>query len=138
MQLRKLFQQFAVGRVVCLDAAFHSGHFAFAKLHRALGLVALLKERLFFQLQFCNCFVLLAGIFLPLRLDLFDSFLDLRNPKRDFLLFLLQLLQRDDLIAQLGKIRRLRSAFAPEVDFTLLQQPFLVTERHASSLTLYL
>ncbi len=66
LQLRKLFQQFAVGRVVCLNAAFHSGHFAFAKLHRALGLVALLKKRFFFRLQLCNCFVLLAGIFLPL------------------------------------------------------------------------
>ena len=99
MQLRKLFQQFAVVRVVCLNAAFHCGQFAFAKLHRALRLIALLEERPFFQLQFCNDFVLPTGIFLPLRLDLLDPFLDLRNPKRDFLLFLLQLFQRHDLIA---------------------------------------
>jgi len=50
LQLRKLFQQVSVGRVVCLNAAFHCGQFAFAKLDRALRLIALLKERLFFQL----------------------------------------------------------------------------------------
>ena len=60
-------------------------------------------------------------VLLPLRLDLFDSFLDLHDAERDFLLFLLQFLQRNDLVAQLGKIARLRSAFAPEIDFAFLQ-----------------
>jgi hypothetical protein len=49
-------------------------------------------------------------------------------------LFLLQLLKSDDLIAELWKVRRLGSAFAPEIDFALLQEAPLMAKRHAGSL----
>ena len=51
------------------------------------------------------------------------------------LLFVLaQLLKRHDLVAQFGKIGRLRSAFASEVDFTFLEKALLVAKRDARSL----
>jgi hypothetical protein len=49
-------------------------------------------------------------------------------------LFLLQLLKSDYLIAQLGKIGRLGSALAPQIDFALLQETLLMTQRDARSL----
>jgi hypothetical protein len=79
---------------------------------------------------------LVARILLAFFLDLLDPFFDLSDPERDFLLFLLQFLECDDLIAQLGKIGRLRSTFASEIDFTFLKQTFLVTQRDASPLPL--
>ena len=53
-------------------------------------------------------------------------------------MFLLQLLECDDFIAQLGEIRRLRSAFASEIYFAFLEEPLLVPQRHARSLALNL
>ena len=55
------------------------------------------------------------------------NFANLRDPKRDFFLFLLQLLERDDFIAQLREIGRLRSAFASQIYFTFLEEASLVT-----------
>ncbi len=43
---------------------------------------------------------------------------------------------RNDLVAQLGKIGRLRSAFASEVDLTSLEKTPLVTKRDARPLAL--
>src|SRR5262245_62591632 len=71
---------------------------------------------------------------MPFFLDFFNAFLDPCDSERDFFLFLLQLLKSDDLIAQLGKVGRLGSAFTPEIDLTLLQEAPLMTKRHAGSL----
>ena len=54
----------------------------------------------------------------------FSAFLDLRDPDRDFLLLLLELLERDDFVAQLGKIDRLRDAFAAERDLAFCRTRF--------------
>jgi hypothetical protein len=94
------------------------------------------EKRLFLRVQLCNGRMLVARILLAFLLDLLDPFFDLSDPERDFLLFLLQFLECDDFIAQLGKIGRLRSAFASEIDFTFLEQAFLVTERNARPLPL--
>jgi hypothetical protein len=67
---------------------------------------------------------------------LLDPFFDLSDPERDLLLFLLQFLESDDFIAQLGKIGRLRSTFTSEIDFTSLEQAFLVPQRQADPLPL--
>jgi hypothetical protein len=77
---------------------------------------------------------LFARILLPFFFDLFYSFFDPRDSKCDFLLFLLQLLKSDYLIAQLGKIGRLGSALTPQVNFALLQETLLMTKRNARSL----
>ena len=84
----------------------------------------MLEERLLLRFQLCNGSILFARILLPIRLDLFNPFFDLGDSKRDFLLFLLQLLQCDDLIAQLRKIRRLRGAFASEIYFAFCRRRF--------------
>src|SRR4029450_3166042 len=92
----------------------------------------LLEKRLFLRFQLCNGRMLVASILLALFLDPLDPFFDLSDPERDFLLFLLQFLECDDLIAQLGKTGRLRSTFASEIDFTFLEQTFVVTQRDGS------
>ena len=86
-----------------------------------------MQERLFFRFQLCNSRMLVACILFPFRLDFFNSFFDLRYPKRDFFLFLLQLLERDDFIAQLREIGRLGSAFASQIYFTFLEKASLLT-----------
>src|SRR6187431_1704097 len=70
------------------------------------------------------------GILLSLGLDLLDPFLDLGDPDRDFLLFALQFLQGDDFVTHLGKVDRLRTAFASERDFSFLQDTLLMTQSH--------
>ena len=77
---------------------------------------------------------MVARILLPFFFDFFNPFFDPCDSERDFLLFLLQLLKSDDLIAELWKVRRLGSAFAPEIDFALLQEAPLMAKRHAGSL----
>ena len=93
-----------------------------------------MEKWLFFRFQFCNRLSLFARILLPFFFDLFDPFLDLRDSKRDFFLFLLKFLKCNDFVAQLGKVGRLGGAFAPEIYFTLLQKAPLVTQRQARSL----
>src|SRR4029078_7213752 len=77
---------------------------------------------------------LFARILFPFLFDLLYSFFDLCDSKGDFLLFLLQFLKSDDLVAQLGKICRLGSPFAPQINFALLQEALLMAKRHACSL----
>jgi hypothetical protein len=67
-----------------------------------------------------------------LRSFLFPS--SIRVIQRRPFFFPLQLLWRNDLVSQLGEIGRLRSAFAPEANFTLLEQASLVTKRDARPL----
>jgi hypothetical protein len=80
--------------------------------------------------------MLVARILLAFFPDPLDPLFDLSDPERDLLLFLLQFFEGDDLIAQLGKIGRLRSAFTSEIDFTFLEQTFLVPQRQARPLPL--
>ncbi len=68
--------------------------------------------------------------FLALRFDLLEPFFDLRNPEGHFLLLVLELFQSDDLIADFGKIDRLRAAFATERDLTFLQAAFFMAQGH--------
>ena len=93
-----------------------------------------MKKRLLLRFQPGNYFRLLPGILLPFCFDRFYSFFDSGNSKHHFFLLLLQFLQRNDLVSQFGEIGRLRSAFAPEVDFTFLEQASLVAKRDARPL----
>ena len=77
---------------------------------------------------------MLLRIILPLQLDLADPFLNRRNPERDFLLFLLQLFEGNDFVAQLREGGGLGGAFAAEIDLALLQQPLFMPQRHARPL----
>src|SRR6266542_4063511 len=97
MQIGELFQEITVGSLAFLNASFHGGQLALADVDVAFRLVALLEKWLLFRLQLCN------------RLSLFAR-----------ILFLLQFLKSDYLIAQLWKTSRLGSALAPEIDFALL------------------
>ena len=89
-----------------------------------------MQDRLLLFLELRQLRVLLLRVLFPLQFDLADSFFDRRNPKRDFLLFLLQFLEGDDLVADFGKIDGLRRAFAAEIDLALLQDAFLVAQCH--------
>jgi hypothetical protein len=124
-----LFQEIAIGRFVFLNAASHGRQLAFTDINGVLHLIVLLEKRLFLRVQLCNGRMLVARILLAFFLDLLDSFFDLSNAECDLLLFLLQFLECDNLIAQLWEIGRLCSAFASEIDFTFLEQAFLVTQR---------
>ena len=66
-------------------------YFARTQFGRALRLVATLQDRFLLRVQFRHRVALLFGVGSPLRFDLFNSLFDLRDPKRDFLLFLLEL-----------------------------------------------
>src|SRR5207249_12088509 len=94
----------------------------------------MLEERLLLCFQLRNGSILFMRILLPIRLDLFNTLLNLGDSKRDLLLFLLQFFQCDDLIAQLRKIRRLGGAFASEIYFAFLQEALFVTQSQACSL----
>src|SRR5438132_736436 len=109
-------------------------YFALTQLSRALGVVATLRDWFLLRFQLRHRFALLFGVRFPLSLDLFDPLFDLRDPKGDFFLFLLEFLESDNLVPELGKIRCLRSSFATESDFAFLQQPFFVPQYHARSL----
>jgi hypothetical protein len=97
-------------------------------------LIALLETRFLLCFQFRNCPSLFPGILLPFFFDPFYSFFDPRDSKCDFFLFLLELFERHDFVAQFWKISSLRSAFASEIDFTFLEKSLLVAKRHARSL----
>ena len=73
-----------------------------------------------------------------MRLDLFERLLNFCDPDRDLSLLLLEFLQRDDLIAHLGKIRGFRRAFPPQRDLGFLQAALLVPERDARTLAAHL
>src|SRR5206468_5147885 len=134
MQIREFFQEIAIGSFALLKPAFYAGKLALAHIEIMLRLVLLLKQRLLLCFQLCNCLSLLARILLPFLFDRFYSFFDPRDSKCDFFLLLLQLFKSNYLVAKLGKICCLRSAFASKVDFTFLQQSLLMTKRHASPL----
>ena len=134
MKIGELFQEIAIGSLAFSNTSFYGGQFALADVNVVFRLVASLEKWLFFRLQLCNRLRLFARILLPFLFDLFYSFFDPRDTKCDFLLFLLQLFKSDNLIAQFGKIGRLGSALAPQVDFALLQETLLMTKRHARSL----
>src|SRR6266496_1953480 len=138
MQIGELFQKAAVGGFTRLNAALHGRQFAFAKVESVLRLIMPVEQGLFLRFQLGQGHVLVARISLSLFLDLLYAFFNLRDPERDFFLFLLELLECDDFSAQLGEIRRLRSAFASEIYLAFLEEPLLVPQRHARSLALNL
>src|SRR2546421_11069612 len=134
MKVRRLFAEDGIGGFAFPNTSFYGAQFALADVNVAFRLVAPLEKWLFFRVQFSDRLSLFARILLPFFFDLFYSFFDPRDTKCDFLLFLLQLFKSDNLIAQFGKIGRLGSALAPQVDFALLQKTLLMTKRHARSL----
>ena len=79
-----------------------AGQFAIAKIGCALRVVSPLAGSAFFSssslasASFCSFAFCSRCSF-----DFPDAFLDLRDPERDFLLFLLEFLQRDDFVADL-------------------------------------
>ena len=87
--------------------------FLVTTVSRRFGGVALFHQRALFLLELGERGCLLFGILLALRLDLLERFLDFRNLNGDFFLFLLQLFQRDDFVADLGEIDRLRRPSRP-------------------------
>ena len=89
-----------------------------------------MQNRFFFLFEFRDGRTLLFCVFLSLRFDLLDAFFQLRDAQRDFFLFLLELLQRHDFVADFRKIDRLRTAFAAEIDFALLQNAFFMAQSH--------
>ena len=135
MQIGELFQKIAIGSFALLNAPLHAGKFSFAHLGGAFRLISLMKERLFLCFEFRDCVRLLACDLLPLFFDPFYSLVNPCDPQRDFFLLLLQFLQRNDLVAQFGKICCLRCALAPEVDFASLQKAPVVSKRYTRSLT---
>ena len=138
MEIGELFQKIPISGFTFLDPAFDSGEPTLACINIVPGFVALVEQRLLLRFELDNSRTLFTRISLPFLLDSLYPFLNARNSKSDFFLLLLQLFQRNDLVAQLGKIGRLRSAFAPEIDFTSLEKPPLVTKRDACPLALHL
>ena len=98
------------------------------------GFVAMLEQRplLLFEPGDGRC--LFLGIFLPLQIDLLERFLDLCDPDRDLLLFLLQFFQRHDFVPHFGESGRFRGPFAAEGDLRFLQVTFLAPEGEACPL----
>src|SRR3954451_8669536 len=96
-----------------------------------LRLMVPFQDRLLFCLQSGDCFVLFAKILLPFGLNFLDRPFDLRNPDRNFFLFLFQLLQGNNLVSQLRKIRGLRGSFAAETNLAFLKEPLLVPQGDA-------
>ncbi len=92
VQIGKLFQKIAVGSFALLNAPLHAGKLSFAYLRSALRLVALLKERLFLCFEFRNCVRLLPRDLLAFFFNSFYSFVNPRDPQRDFFLLLFQFL----------------------------------------------
>ena len=92
MQIGKLFQEIAIGSFALLNAPLHAGKLSFAHLRGALRLVALLEERFFLGFQLRNCMGLFTRDLLAFFLNSFYSFVNPRDPQRDFFLLLLQFL----------------------------------------------
>ena len=134
MQIGDLFQKIAIGSFALLDSPLHSSKLPFAHLRSVLRLVALLKKRFFVRFQLGNYPGLFTRNLLPFCFDRFYPFFDPRYPERDFFLLLLELFQCNNLVAQLGKICRLRGPLASEVDFTFLEETSVVPERNARAL----
>ena len=128
------FQQFAIGGFVFLQAAINSREFFVATFGSGFCFVTAFHQRTFFLLKPGQRGRLLPGVFLPLRVDLFERFFDLRDPDRDFLLFLLELFQGHDFVAHFRKFRRLRRAFPAQGDLGFLQEALLVLQGHARPL----
>ena len=128
LQFGELLQQVAVGRVVLLQPALDARQLAIANIGRGLRFVLPLQDRLLLFLEFRQRRVLFFGVLFPLQFDLANPFLDRRDPERDFFLFLLQFLERDDFIAHFRKVHRLRATFAAEIDLALLQHALLVAQ----------
>ena len=116
MQVGKFFQELAIGQIAVLNAALHRAKLERAYIGRALCFIATLQNRFFLRIQFCHSFALLPRILLLFCLDLFDSFLDLRNSERDFFLFLLEFFERDDPATGHG-LYQLTSATGDRIDY---------------------
>src|SRR5206468_4945892 len=99
MQIRELFQEIAIRSFALLNPAFHAGKLALAHIEIVLRLALLLEKRLLVCLQLCKCLSLFAGILFPFFFNPFYSFFAPRDSKCDFLLLLLQFLQRNDFVA---------------------------------------
>ena len=111
-----------MGRFALLNAPLYVDKLSFADLRGGLRLVALLNERLLLCFRFAIAWACSRAI--CCRSSSILLFLP-RSAQFGIELPLLRL-KRNDLIAQLGKICRLRSALAAEVDFTFLQKTPLV------------
>ena len=130
LQFGQFFQELPVGRVVVLEPALHAGQFAVAKIGRGLGVIPPFEDRFLFFLEFGQRGVLLFRVLRALQLNFPDALFNLRDAQRDFFLFLLELLQRHDFVADFGKIDRLRTTLAAEIDFAFLQNPLFMAQSH--------
>ena len=92
MQIGKLFQEIAIGSFALLNAPLYAGKLPFAHLRGALRLVTFLEEGLLVCFEFRNCVRLLTRDLLTFFFNSFYSFVDPRDPQRDFFLLLFQLL----------------------------------------------
>ena len=84
------FQQLAIGGVVFRKTAIDGGEFLVAALGHRFCFVAPFRQRPLFFLEFGQRGDLLFRVFLPLRVDLLECFLDFCDPDRDLFLFLLE------------------------------------------------
>ena len=134
MEIGELFQKIPISGFTFLDPAFDSGEPTLACINIVPGFVALVEQRLLLRFELDNSRTLFTRISLPFLLDSLYPFLNARNSKSDFFLLLLQLFQRNDLVAQLGKICRLRCPLPSEVDFTFLEKALLMAKSDARSL----
>ena len=135
LQIGKLFQQIAVGGFVFTQTLIDAGKLAIANICCRFRFVAALDNRLLFLFELRDGSVLLFRVLQTLRLDLFDPLLQLRNSRRNFALFVFQLFQRDNFVADFRKVDRLRATLAAKTDFTFLQKPLLMAQGHARFLT---
>ena len=133
-----LFQQLLIRSVNVCQASIHAFQFSVAQIGSGFEFVAALQDWFFFRFEFGQRGALFLRVFLTLRFDLLDAFLELRDADGDFFLLLLELFQRDDFVAHLGKIDCLRTTFPAEIDMALLQEAFLMAQRHACFLPAYL
>ena len=126
LQFRELVQQIAVGGVVLLEPALDARPARDRTARPRPWLRLPLEDRLLFLLQLGQRRVLFLCVLLALQLDLSNPFFDRGNSERHFLLFLLEFLERDNLIAHLRKIYGLGATFPAKVDLAFLQDTLLV------------
>ena len=128
------FQQFAIGSFVFLKPAINSREFFVATFGSGFRFVTAFHQRPFFLLKPGQRGRLLPGVLLPLGVDMFERFFDLRDPDRDLLLFLLEFFQGHDFVPHFRELRRLRGAFPAQGDLGFLQETLLVLQGHARPL----
>src|SRR6516225_5844663 len=96
--------------------------------------VSTLQDWFFFLFQLGDRVALRSRILRPFGFDRFERVFDLCNPQRDFLLFLLELLESDDFVPNFRETGGLGSAFPPQRDLTTLQLSSNVSQRQARAL----